>query len=131
VIALDANTGATIWTYDFGLPGHGSGGERNQRGDCGSNQMHLVPRNQTNLNQVARHWAANVAGAVKGGPLITDRMILLVTESGGILLYDIANGNLVDAGQNLGQSVAGGPAVSNGRIFVAAGNAVHAFQGNP
>jgi outer membrane protein assembly factor BamB len=131
VIALDANTGATIWTYDFGLPVTDLAVNETSVVIVGSNQMHLVPRNQTNLNQVARQWAANVAGAVKGGPLITDLMILLVTEDGGILLYDIANGNLVDAGQNLGQSVAGGPAVSSGRIFVAAGNAVHAFQRNP
>jgi len=131
VFALDANTGARIWSYDFGGPVTALAVNERSVVIVGNNQMHLVNRDQPTRDQVARQWGVNVNGAVMGGPLITDRFILLVTQNGGIFLHDIANGIALDASQSVPAGVVGGPAVSNGRIFIASGVSAYAFQGNP
>ena len=130
VHALDANTGAVLWTYNFGIPATSMAVNESSVVIVGDGQMHQVNRDQTSRDQVTRQWAVNFTGAAKAGPLITDRIILLVTQNRGIFLYDIASGNLQDAGQTVPMDVVAGPVVSNGRIFVAAGNTVYAFQGN-
>ncbi len=126
VHALDANTGAALWSYDFGGPVTAMAVNETGVVVVGNGQMHKISRELgTQL------WPASVSGTVMGGPLVSDRMILLVTQAGAILLYDGATGNLLDASQSVPSGVVGGPAVSNGRIFIASGNTVYAYQGNP
>ncbi len=126
VHALDANTGAVLWTYNFGIPATSMAVNETGVVVVGNGQMHKISRELgTQL------WPASVSATVMGGPLVSDRMILLVTQAGAILLYDGATGALVDASQSVPAGVVGGPAVSNGRIFLASGNTVYAYQGNP
>jgi outer membrane protein assembly factor BamB len=127
VHALDANTGALLWSYDFGALSTALAVNENSVVIAGSGQLQRVSRDLG-----ARQWTANATlnSPIMGGPLITNDRILVVAQDGRVLLYDMSSGNLIDSSQTVPSGVVSGPAVSNGRIFVASGNAVYAFQGN-
>jgi outer membrane protein assembly factor BamB len=127
VHALDANTGALLWSYDFGALSTALAVNENSVVIAGSGQLQRVSRDLG-----ARQWTANATlnSPIMGGPLITNDRILVVAQDGRVLLYHMSSGNLIDSSQTVPSGVVSGPAVSNGRIFVASGNAVYAFQGN-
>lgn len=123
---LDANTGVELRNYEFGAQITAMALNNDSIIVAGNGQLHKMSRDLT-----TRFWGVNFSGTVIGGPLVTDRAILLVTQEGSILLYDAANGAVLDASKTVPGGILGGPVVSNQRIFIASGNAVYAFQGNP
>lgn len=126
VHALDANTGTRLWLFNAGYEIKGMAVNADNVFLVGPTQIGMISRERGE-----QRWLKDVTGSMVGGPLVTDQVVLIVTLDGGVYLYNTTDGSILNS-KNINRSgVTNGVAVSNGRIFFAAGNTVYAFVGSP
>lgn len=123
--ALDANTGDELWSFDTGEPALSLGLSETAVLVAGNGYLKSISRlSGTQL------WRTPVTGLIQGIPLNNGATVLVVTQSGNVLLLDLASGSIV--GSALIPAQAGGaPAVGGGLIYVPGTDGrLHALRGN-
>jgi outer membrane protein assembly factor BamB len=124
---VDANTGRILWSADVG--GRITGLAVGPDAIYGSGPGFLLAWPRRNGNQL---WRANVQGEARGGPIVGPNQILVVTDIGNLLMFDLNGINIGSAALPGGVQVPVGaaPAVSGLYIFVPGSDGkVHAFRG--
>ena len=125
VYALDANTGAPLWVHPFGAP----------VSTLAVNDAYLFIAGSGVLRAVTRQtgqtvWTMQTGGLLSGGPFVTADRVLVVTQSGAVLLYDAATGSVV-ATASLPTPPNAAPAVSLDWLFTPSSNAILGYRGAP
>ena len=125
VYALDANTGAEVWRHTVGV----------QVNALAVNDANLFAAGNGLLRAISRQtgqpvWTAQTGGALSGGPFVTGARVLVVTQSGAVIVYDAATGNVV-AVSSLPGALNAAPALSQEWLFAPSANAILGFRGTP
>jgi outer membrane protein assembly factor BamB len=125
VYALDANTGAEVWRHFVGA----------QVNMLAVNDANLFIAGSGLLRAVSRQtgqtiWTVQTGSLLSGGPLVTDDRVMVVTQSGAVLVYDAATGTVI-ATVSLPGIVNAAPAVSLEWLFAPSGNAILGYRGAP
>ncbi len=125
VYALDANTGARLWTHPFG----------SQVSMLAVNDAYLFVAGGGLLRAVSRQtgqaiWTVQTGGALSGGPFVTYDRVLVVTQSGAVLLYDAATGSVL-ATNTFPSALNAAPAVSQDWLFAPSSNVIYGYRGAP
>jgi hypothetical protein len=90
VYALDANTGAEVWRHFVGAQVNTLAVNDASLFIAGSGQLRAVSR-QTGQTL----WTVQTGSLLSGGPLVTDDRVMVVTQSGAVLVYDAATGTVI------------------------------------
>lgn len=125
VFALDANTGAEVWRHFVGA----------QVNMLAVNDANLFIAGSGLLRAVSRQtgqtlWTVQTGSLLSGGPLVTDDRVMVITQSGAVLIYDAATGTVI-ATASLPGPVNAAPAVSLEWLFAPSGNAILGYRGTP
>ncbi|HAJ38265.1 MAG TPA: hypothetical protein DCL15_21550 [Chloroflexi bacterium] len=125
VYALDANTGAEVWRHTVGA----------QVSALAINDANLFIAGSGLLRAVSRQsgqpvWTAQTGGVLSGGPFATGDRVLVVTQSGAVIVYDAATGNVV-AVSSLPGVLNAAPALSLEWLFAPSANAILGYRGAP
>lgn len=125
VYALDANTGAEVWRHTVGA----------QVNTLAVNDANLFVAANGLLRALSRQtgqvvWTAQLSGALSGGPFVTTDRVLVVTQSGAVIVYDAASGNIV-AVSSLPGALNAAPALSQEWLFAPSANAILGYRGAP
>lgn len=125
VYALDANTGAEVWRYFVGAQVNTLAVNDASLFIAGSGQLRAVSR-QTGQTI----WTVQTGSLLSGGPLVTADRVMVVTQSGAVLMYDAATGTVI-ATTSLPGIINAAPAVSLEWLFSPSGNAILGYRGAP
>jgi outer membrane protein assembly factor BamB len=125
VYALDANTGARLWAHPFGSP----------VSMLAVNDANVFVAGGGLLRAVSRQtgqavWTVQTGGALSGGPFVTNDRVLVVTQSGAVLLYDMATGSVL-ATATLPGAINAAPAISQDWLFAPSANVILGYRGAP
>ncbi len=125
VYALDANTGAEVWRHFVGA----------QVNTLAVNDANLFIAGSGLLRAVSRQtgqviWTVQTGGLLSGGPLVTADRVMVITQSGAVLMYDAATGTVI-ATTSLPGAINAAPAVSLEWLFAPSGNAILGYRGAP
>jgi hypothetical protein len=123
VYALDANTGAEVWRYFVGAQVNTLAVNDASLFISGSGQLRAVSR-QTGQTI----WTVQTGSLLSGGPLVTADRVMVVTQSGAVLMYDAATGTVI-ATTSLPGIINAAPAVSLEWLFSPSGNAILGYRG--
>jgi outer membrane protein assembly factor BamB len=124
--ALDANTGASIWTYSFG----------SQQSMLAVNDTNVFAAGGGILRSLSRQtgqilWTMQIGDNLAGGPFVTSDRVLVITQNGSALSYDATNGAIVDTVTVFRSALNAAPAVSQEWLFAPSFGAVYGYRGNP
>lgn len=125
VHALDANTGLRLWVHPFG----------SQVSTLAVNDAYVFIAGGGLLRAVSRQtgqalWTVQTGGALSGGPFVTADRVLVVTQSGALLIYDATTGGVL-ASATVPAAVNAAPAVSQDWLFAPSGNTIFGYRGTP
>ena len=75
-------------------------------------------------------WTVQTGGALSDGPFVTSGRVLVVTQSGAVLLYDMATGSVL-ATATLPGALNAASAVSQDWLFAPSANVILGYRGAP
>ncbi|MBV7336609.1 PQQ-binding-like beta-propeller repeat protein [Chloroflexi bacterium TSY] len=122
--ALDANTGTRLWRYTSGEVTTGLALDSTTLYASGTNFVKAITRDEGK-----ERWFTNVPGTVQGGPLVAGNRLLVVTDSGVVMILDAITGNslytlLVET------NVINAPSVSSSYLILPVdGNTLRVYRG--
>ncbi|MEZ4614655.1 MAG: PQQ-binding-like beta-propeller repeat protein [Caldilineaceae bacterium] len=78
----------------------------------------------------SQQWRVDLPGAVRGGPIVGNNQILVVTDNGNLRLFDLNGLNIDSAVLANGVQTTAAPAVSGPYIYIPGNDGkVHTFRG--
>ncbi|GIV67533.1 PQQ-binding-like beta-propeller repeat protein [Caldilinea sp.] len=123
--ALDANTGARIWTYPSGAPIAMLAVNDSAVFAAGGGLLRAVSRQNGQLL-----WTAQTGGNLAGGPFVANDRVLVITQNGAVF-YDANSGAVLDAATFFRSPLLAAPAVSQEWLFAPSNMSIFGYRGNP
>lgn len=125
VRSLDANTGDELWNRALGQPITGLAVSPVAVYAAGNGYVVALSRLDG-----AELWRNNVAGAVLGGPLVGQDMVITVTQGGEVQYFNATTGSPIHSAI-VASTVSNAPAISGAWIFIpGTDGGLYALRGN-